>query len=198
MTVIPHQPSPTLNWIILASIDLLISPLHRPIRKHHFLQYLHCCIRCRGDMFTEPLSRNGSGIFAYSQLLHSNGCTRYSMLNLRTNYSRFNSALRHGPCHFGGCLVFFFGRDIAIQFNRYLLKEIECNSTMISCNSISVKWSKLLKGTLFWDITPCSLLKVNRSRWYLVLFILPWRLKRYVPPKHRLLSTDYTVLYPRI
>jgi hypothetical protein len=41
---------------------LLITPLHGPNRKHRFQQYFYCymCIRCRGDMFTEPLPRNGS------------------------------------------------------------------------------------------------------------------------------------------
>jgi hypothetical protein len=53
---------------LLASIVLLRRPLHGPTRKHRFKQYLYCCIRihCRGNMFTEPLARNG--------------CTRYNIL----------------------------------------------------------------------------------------------------------------------
>jgi hypothetical protein len=41
---------------------LLRIPLHGPSRKHRFQHYLYCCIRirCRGNMFTEPLPRNGS------------------------------------------------------------------------------------------------------------------------------------------
>jgi hypothetical protein len=52
---------------ILASIVLLITLLHGPRRKYRFQQYLYCCmrIRCRRNLFTEPLPRNGSGIFAF-------------------------------------------------------------------------------------------------------------------------------------
>jgi hypothetical protein len=51
-----------LTLTLLASIILLITPLHEPSRKHSFQQYLHCCtrIRCNGNVFTEPLARNGS------------------------------------------------------------------------------------------------------------------------------------------
>jgi hypothetical protein len=43
-------------------IVLFITPLHRPSRKHSFQQYIYCCmrIRCRGNVFTELLPRNGS------------------------------------------------------------------------------------------------------------------------------------------
>jgi hypothetical protein len=67
------------------------------------------------------------------------------------------------------------------------------------------------RSTFFWDITSCSPLSVNRrfggtyrlrlqghlrSRWFLVaLIFLPWRWKRYVPPKRRV-TTNYTALYP--
>jgi hypothetical protein len=54
----------------------------------------------------------------------------------------------------------------------------------------------VLKSTIFWDITPCRPLKVNRhfggtyshllSRWYLARLIWPWRWRRYAPPKRRL------------
>jgi hypothetical protein len=45
----------------LASVALLITHLHGPSRKHCFQQYLSCCmrIRCRGNVFTELLLRNG-------------------------------------------------------------------------------------------------------------------------------------------
>jgi hypothetical protein len=40
------------NLTIPASIILLITPLHRPSRKHRFQLYLYCCmrIRCRGNV----------------------------------------------------------------------------------------------------------------------------------------------------
>jgi hypothetical protein len=62
-----------------------------------------------------------------------------------------------------------------------------------------------LKISIFWDVTPCSPLKVNRhfggtcrlhlqqtscyllSRWFLARLILrPWRWRRHIPPKCRL------------
>jgi hypothetical protein len=48
--------------LIFPSVVLLIMPLHGPSRKHRFQQYLCICmrIRCRGNVFTEPLPRNGS------------------------------------------------------------------------------------------------------------------------------------------
>jgi hypothetical protein len=55
-----------------------------------------------------------------------------------------------------------------------------------------------LKSIIFWDITPCSPLKVNRpfevkygrishllSGLYLALLIRPWWWRRYFPPKRR-------------
>jgi hypothetical protein len=46
---------------ILAPLALLITPLYGHSRKHRFQQYLCCCLRIRsgGNMFTEPLPRNG-------------------------------------------------------------------------------------------------------------------------------------------
>jgi hypothetical protein len=56
-----------------------------------------------------------------------------------------------------------------------------------------------MKGIIFWDMTPCSLLSCNRrfgwtyclylSAYRLVLaelFLRPWRWRWYVPPKRRL------------
>jgi hypothetical protein len=55
---------PTLPYRInsIASIVLLITSLHGPSRKHRFQQYLYRCmsVRCRGNVFTEPLPINGS------------------------------------------------------------------------------------------------------------------------------------------
>jgi hypothetical protein len=65
---------------------------------------------------------------------------------------------------------------------------------------ISTNILYFLKSNIFWDITPCSPLKVNRrlggtyrsvchllSRWFLAELIRrPWRWRRYVPPKRRL------------
>jgi hypothetical protein len=50
---------------------LLTTPLHGPSIKHSFQQYLYCCmrIRCRGNLFTESLPRNGSGIFSYLEVV---------------------------------------------------------------------------------------------------------------------------------
>jgi hypothetical protein len=49
------------NSTILAS-TVLITSLHRPSTKHHFQQYLYCCMRihCSGSVFTKPLPRSGS------------------------------------------------------------------------------------------------------------------------------------------
>jgi hypothetical protein len=47
---------------LVAPIVFLITPLHGPSRKRRFQQY-HCCcmrIRCRENVSTEPLPRNGS------------------------------------------------------------------------------------------------------------------------------------------
>jgi hypothetical protein len=48
----------------LSSRQLLCTDHAETLR---FQQYLYCCasIRCCGNVFTEPLPRNGSGIFAY-------------------------------------------------------------------------------------------------------------------------------------
>jgi hypothetical protein len=46
-----------------------------------------------------------------------------------------------------------------------------------------------VKSSIFWDITPCSPLRVNRPAFTLVfawLIIRPWRWRRHVPPKSRL------------
>jgi hypothetical protein len=45
------------GWTVLSSTALLTTPMHGPSRKDHFIQYLYCCmrIRCRGNVFTEPL-----------------------------------------------------------------------------------------------------------------------------------------------
>jgi hypothetical protein len=42
-----------------------------------------------------------------------------------------------------------------------------------------------MESTIFWDRTPCSLQAACHllSRWYLARLILPWRWRRYVPPK---------------
>jgi hypothetical protein len=47
---------------VLTPTVLLKAPLHEPVRKHRFQQYIYCCmrIRCRGEVFTEPLPRNDS------------------------------------------------------------------------------------------------------------------------------------------
>jgi hypothetical protein len=44
----------------LASVVLLVTPLHELSRKHRFEQYLYCCMHicCRGNIFTKPLPRN--------------------------------------------------------------------------------------------------------------------------------------------
>jgi hypothetical protein len=48
-------------------IFFLVTHLHGPNRKHRFEEYIYCCmrIRYRGNVFTDPLPRNGSGMFAY-------------------------------------------------------------------------------------------------------------------------------------
>jgi hypothetical protein len=50
----------------------LITPLHGPSRKHRFQQYFYCCmrIRCRGNVFTEPLFRNGSTLYSVFNVSH--------------------------------------------------------------------------------------------------------------------------------
>jgi hypothetical protein len=66
---------------------------------------------------------------------------------------------------------------------------------------LAKKWRFItMKGTIFWDITPCSLLKANRRFratyrsashlllcWFLVQRIFrPWRWRRYVSPERQL------------
>jgi hypothetical protein len=50
---------------LLASVGLLIIPGQS--RKHRLQNYLCFCMRLRfsGNVFTKPLPRTGSGIFAY-------------------------------------------------------------------------------------------------------------------------------------
>jgi hypothetical protein len=52
---------------LVAPVAFLITPRQGPSRKHRFQQYLCYCMRihCCGNVFTEPLPRNDSGIFAY-------------------------------------------------------------------------------------------------------------------------------------
>jgi hypothetical protein len=76
------------------------------------------------------------------------------------------------------------------------------------CVGFEVLTAVVMKSTVFWDITPCSPLKVNRrfeetsssgsnkpskipivispSRWYLARVFRPWRWRWHVPPKRRL------------
>jgi hypothetical protein len=49
----------------------------------------------------------------------------------------------------------------------------------------------VMKSIIFWDVTPCSLLRCNRRShlltcWSCWNFFRPWRWRRYVPPKHPL------------
>jgi hypothetical protein len=56
------RPRLHIGVTLLASIVLLITPLHEQSKKHSLQQNLYCCmrIRCRGNVFTEPLPSNGS------------------------------------------------------------------------------------------------------------------------------------------
>jgi hypothetical protein len=54
-----------------------------------------------------------------------------------------------------------------------------------------------IKSSVFWDITPWSSVKINRyfgTRSLVWLTLGPWTRRRYVPPKHRWLPSDYTAL----
>jgi hypothetical protein len=66
-TVEVFDPAFTRVWTILVSIGLLVIPLHGPSIIHRFQGYIYCCMRicCCGNLFTNSLPRNGSGIFAY-------------------------------------------------------------------------------------------------------------------------------------
>jgi hypothetical protein len=44
----------------------LICPWNWPRKKHHFQQFLHCCVG--------TLLSNGSGTFVFTQPLPTNGC----------------------------------------------------------------------------------------------------------------------------
>jgi hypothetical protein len=82
------------------------------------------------------------------------------------------------------------------------------------------KQKYLVKGSILWNITPCSPLEVSRcfggtcrlhlqgliisaachppSRWFLArLILLPWRWRRPVPPKRRLTFNGLQTLYLR-
>jgi hypothetical protein len=69
-TDLTTELSPIVFFRLLCRTDFVApvtTPLYGPSRKHRFQQYLYCCmrIRCHGNVFTEPLPRNGSGILAY-------------------------------------------------------------------------------------------------------------------------------------
>jgi hypothetical protein len=66
-----------------------------------------------------------------------------------------------------------------------------------TCVRFEVLTAVVMKSTIFWDITPCSPLKVNRhfggtychflSLWFLAWLIFrPWRWRRHIPRKRRL------------
>jgi hypothetical protein len=83
------QLFPQLNWIDISSqsslqsstalsttkpqLSSFITTLHGPNRKHRFQQFLYCClrIRCRGNLFTNPLPSNERLWFHYSGLQES-------------------------------------------------------------------------------------------------------------------------------
>jgi hypothetical protein len=70
------------------------------------------------------------------------------------------------------------------------------HNPIIMNNIETILNTALLKSSIFWDITPCSPSKITdvlcsayhlHSRWFLPRHIFrPWRLRRYVPAKHRL------------
>jgi hypothetical protein len=73
---------------------------------------------------------------------------------------------------------------------------ISCEQSQ-SCVGSEVLIAMVTKSYIFWDITPCSPLKINQRfggkyrlhllwRWYLARLIRPWRWRRYIPPKRRL------------
>jgi hypothetical protein len=61
VTVEVFEPAPT-RVSANASIALFITPLHGPSRKRRFQNYLYFCMRnrCIGNVYLEPLHRNGS------------------------------------------------------------------------------------------------------------------------------------------
>jgi hypothetical protein len=67
---------------LVAPIVFLTTPLHGPSRKHRFQKYLYCCIRirCRGNVFTEPLPR-------ISEPFASNGCFSRSTVLALSKYA---------------------------------------------------------------------------------------------------------------
>jgi hypothetical protein len=85
--------------------------------------------------------------------------------------------------------------------NSVHINTVTHTTSKYSTNNISVVLTGVvMKSRLFWNITPCSLLKMNRrfgvtaelntSCWFLVwLFRRPWRWRRHSPPK-RLLIFD--------
>jgi hypothetical protein len=59
-----YSSTAELNWLStnwVAPNLFLVTTLHGPSRKHRFQQLLYCCARicCSGNVFTDPLPRNG-------------------------------------------------------------------------------------------------------------------------------------------
>jgi hypothetical protein len=75
-------------------------------------------------------------------------------------------------------------------FKQNLQACISTRSTFLV--GFEVLATVVMKNSVFWDITPCSQLKVKAasnslSRWFLARLIpRPWRWRRHVPPKRRL------------
>jgi hypothetical protein len=51
-------------------------------RTTYETQFIFCCVHilCRGNVFTEPLTRNGCCLLAYLAVVAGNGCTRYNII----------------------------------------------------------------------------------------------------------------------
>jgi hypothetical protein len=90
-----------------------------------------------------------------------------------------------------------------------VLSYLFCNLNIPLTEKFEVLTAVVMKSTIFWDITPCSPLKVGRhfgetyclhlqsriswakyqhdsrrqAGWYLARLIRPWRWTRYVPPR---------------
>jgi hypothetical protein len=82
--------------------------------------------------------------------------------------------------------VFLSKYFIQFRLRTFILYYTNCILNAFIISSF-LQTRSILKSIIFWDVTPCSLLRY--LRYLLVLtefFFRPWRWRRYVPPKRRL------------
>jgi hypothetical protein len=117
--------------------------------------------------------------------------------NSNSNPSVVQAAIIHN-------IFLFWDRQHGYYWNQLFINEVGITNWAQMCwvlqtliNKCSIGFEVVtevgLKSYIFWDITPCSLLKVNWaafyliSRWFLAwIIVLPWKWGRNIHPERRL------------